>query len=297
MSFILDALQKDQVEQQPQAVPTGALPPLRPSPVKRWWPWIIGAALLVNAGVLAWYLLGQQAPTSNVAPSVPGAQRELAITPPTSSNAQPTSRPAEQTTNVAGTDRIPRRTPVRNPRRNPVAAPTRDSAASASRSQPTRTPAARNTASNTSSNSTSSSASNSGAGRVLSPEQASQMGIGDDLLDEPNQAAAQASRPVPTESNNTQTDPAPKPRSSASANTVTIAELPTAARNSFPELEFTTHIFADDPSMRAVVVNDKRLTEGEQLGELILRAVTEEGVVFGYRDHRVAVSVVDLWAD
>lgn len=292
MSFILDALQKDQVEQPPQSVPTGALPPARPSPAKRWGPWLIGAAFLVNAGVLAWYLLGQQSPSSNVAPSVPGAQRELTLTPPTNSNAQPISQPADQPTSVAGTDRIPKRTPVRNPRRsNPVVAPTRDNATAANRSRPTRTPAP------AARSKTSSSPSNAGAGRVLSPEQAAQMGIGDDLLNAPNQAAAQASRPTPTKPSNTQTNTAAKLSGSATANTVTIAELPTAARNSFPQLEFSTHIFADDPSMRAVVVNDKRLTEGEQLGELVLRAVTEEGVVFGYRDHRVAVSVVDLWAD
>ncbi len=290
MSFILDALQKDQVEQQPQAVPTGALPPARPSPAKRWGPWLIGAALLVNAGVLAWYLLGQQAPSTTVAPSVPGAQRELAMRPPTNSNAQPISQPADQPMRPAAAERIPRRTPVRTPIRNPVAAPTRDNATTASRPQPSRTPAS---APSTASNATS----NSGAGRVLSPEQAAKMGIGDDLLGAPTQSTAQASRPAPTDPSDGQNNAAAPAPSSASANTVTIAELPTAARNSFPQLEFSTHIFADDPSMRAVVVNDKRLTEGEQLGELILRAVTEEGVVFGYRNHRVAVSVVDLWAE
>lgn len=295
MSFILDALQKDQVEQRPQTVPTGALPPARPSPAKRWGPWLIGAALLVNAGVLAWYLLGQQSTSSNVAPSEPGARRELVIAPPSNNNTQPMNEANEQPIGAPRADRIPRRTPVRNPTRNPVAAPTRDNATTASRPRPTRTPtpAARNTTPSTASNA----ASSTGAGRVLSPEQAAKMGIGDDLLNAPTQSTTQASRPASTASSNSQTNAAAEPSSSASANTVTIAELPTAARNSFPELEFSTHIFADDPSMRAVVVNDKRLTEGEQLGELILRAVTEEGVVFGYRNHRVAVSVVDLWAD
>jgi hypothetical protein len=137
---------------------------------------------------------------------------------------------------------------------------------------------------------------------VLSPEQAAQMGIGDDLLSTQNPTQNNSTgQPTSTVSPTPRisTTPAAKtePTNARAANAITIAELPKAARNAFPQLEFSTHIFADDPSMRAVVVNDKRLVEGEQLGELILRAVTEEGVVFGYRNHRVAVSVVELWAD
>ena len=284
MSFILDALQKDQVEQQPQAAPTGALPPPLPSPAKRWGPWLIGAALLVNAGVLAWYLLSQPSNSANpakVAPSVPGAQRELAIARP---EARANPAPSQDTVDRA----MPRRTPDRSTPNNSIAEPTRERASRASRAQPTRS-------------STPAPASSNGAGRVLSPEQAAQMGIGDDLLNAPTNSAPQAERSttskpaVASSSNNT--NASPNPKSVPASNTITIAELPAAARSSFPELEFSTHIFADDPSMRAVVVNDKRLTEGEQLGELILRAVTEDGVVFGYRNHRVAVSVVDLWAE
>ena len=49
--------------------------------------------------------------------------------------------------------------------------------------------------------------------------------------------------------------------------------------------------------MRAVVVNEQRLTEGETFGELVLRAVTEDGAVFGYRSYLVKVPVVDEWAE
>lgn len=275
MSFILDALQKDQVEQQqPQPTPVGMLPPSKPSPTKRWGLWLLGLALLVNAGVLVWYLQSQESTprrVSDVAPSVPGTQRELAM--------GPASKPTPPQRNDQSSS-IPKRTPVRTPDRNPVAAPTREPARNTTSrgSTPKATPAP-NPAPKP----------NTGAGRVLSPEQAAKLGIGNDLLDAQKQASAQTS--------NTQTATKAPAKSPRASNAITIAELPTAARNSFPELEFSTHIFADDPSMRAVVVNDKRLTEGEQMGELILRAVTEEGVVFGYRKHLVAVSVVDLWAE
>ena len=125
----------------------------------------------------------------------------------------------------------------------------------------------------------------------MSPEQAAQMGIGGSLLDDDGLASnTPAAEPRASSA-------APATSTQPSSNAIRVDQLPPAARDSFPTLEFSTHIFADDPSMRAVVVNDKRLTEGEQLGELVLRAVTEEGVIFGYRSHRVAVSVVELWAE
>lgn len=275
MSFILDALQKDQVEQQPQPTTTGMLPPPRPSPVKRWGMWLIGAALIINAGVLAWFLLGQQEDQpklANVAPTVPGAQRELSMAP------KPAAAPAEERL-------LPKRTPVRAPARQPARAPQVSSRQPAPRAQsrPQPRPQPRPQAAP------------AGAGRVLSPEQAAQMGIGEGLLEDP---VATPSPSTNTSANtNSNRAPAPVAKATAASDAITIEQLPPAARNSFPELEFSTHIFADDPSMRAVVVNDKRLTEGEQLGELVLRAVTEEGVVFGYRSHRVAVSVVELWAE
>lgn len=289
MSFILDALQKDQLEQQPQPTPTGMLHPPKPAPVKRWGLWLLGAALLINAAVIGWYLLSQKSSTtdgsngSNVAPSIPGAQRELSIAPASLPlNSVPiTAAPNNAANKQPRSNSLPKRSPVRNP--VAAAAPTRTTP----KTRPSKTATTVPT---------------TGSGRVLSPEQAAQMGIGDELLSTPNKTqnspASQTTSTVsPTPRSRTTPAAKTEPANSRASNTITIAELPTAARNGFPPLEFSTHIFADDPSMRAVVVNDKRLVEGEQMGELVLRAVTEEGVVFGYRNHRVAVSVVELWAD
>ena len=72
-------------------------------------------------------------------------------------------------------------------------------------------------------------------------------------------------------------------------------DLPPAQRLRFPDLEFSTHIYADAPDLRAVVVNGIRLTEGDRLGELELREITEEGAIFRFENRLVSVSVLEEW--
>ena len=78
-------------------------------------------------------------------------------------------------------------------------------------------------------------------------------------------------------------------------------DLPPAQRLRFPDLEFSTHIYADasdsaDASdLRAVVVNGIRLTEGDRLGALVLQEITEEGAIFRFENRLVSVSVLEEW--
>ena len=74
-----------------------------------------------------------------------------------------------------------------------------------------------------------------------------------------------------------------------------LAALPAAARREFPQLVFSTHVYADDPALRAVVVNGQRLTEGNSLGGLYLNEITENGVVFATGDYLVDIAVLDDW--
>ncbi len=300
MSYILDALKKDEVEPTPAvAVPPAYTPPT--ATPRRWWPWVAGAAVVVNLGIAGWLLLGSDGakPVPNVVASNPQAKRELAIRPPTSERTrQRTSQPLAQEPAPAGStgmrasvesnaqpqvptsSTLPRRTPVRE------------------RTEPTRPaqPAPRATRAPAPAQNTSPPPVLAGGGRVLSPEQAAQLGIGGELMAKQTNAAPSNPRPNANQpASQSPSQPAARPSTIAKA--ITVAELPAAARSKFPSLEFSSHIFADDPSMRAVVVNDQRLTEGQQLGELILRSVTEDGVIFGFRSHLVVVSVVDLWAD
>jgi len=115
--------------------------------------------------------------------------------------------------------------------------------------------------------------------------------------------SAQAGVPGTGAPDNPQSAPAPtKPAASPAAAAVpkpptrtTLAGLPPGPRSRFPGLSFSTHLYASDPSMRAVVVNGKRLTQGDRLGSLQLTRITEEGVEFRFEDYLVSVSVLEDW--
>jgi len=76
---------------------------------------------------------------------------------------------------------------------------------------------------------------------------------------------------------------------------VTLAGLPAAARSRFPALDFSTHIYADAPDLRAIVVNGSRLLEGDVLGELTVHEITETGAVFAFERYLVLVPVLEGW--
>ncbi|MCZ6619402.1 MAG: general secretion pathway protein GspB [Gammaproteobacteria bacterium] len=82
-----------------------------------------------------------------------------------------------------------------------------------------------------------------------------------------------------------------------SEKTVTLEDLPITARLAFPDIEFSTHIYAQDKTLRAIVANGRRLTEGDRIQGLELIEITREGVIFRYRQYLIAVSVLALWED
>ncbi|MFK7912794.1 MAG: general secretion pathway protein GspB [Pseudomonadales bacterium] len=258
MSFILEAQKRDAANFDPDVAAQLALEAHRAS---RWrWIWLgIGAAVLANVLIIGYFFnpfAGDSGQRrSNETLSAPDSARELVVRP-----RERTGPTRPERTRAPAAQRPATATPAR-PRPQPATATT----------APAPAP--------------------SGRGRVLSPEQAAELNIG--LPDQP--AAAKVAAPEFETSS-----PAPQPRSepaaaSSDAKVLTLADLNAADRAAFPKLEFSTHIFADDPELRAVVVNSKRLAEGESIGEMVLRAVTEDGILVDYRGQRVAVSVVETW--
>jgi len=73
------------------------------------------------------------------------------------------------------------------------------------------------------------------------------------------------------------------------------SELPAGVQARLPALSFSTHVYADDADLRAVVLNGRRLKEGESLDSLRLERITEDGVVLGFEDYRISVSVLEEW--
>ena len=79
------------------------------------------------------------------------------------------------------------------------------------------------------------------------------------------------------------------------ATPVSLDALPASVRARFPGIVFSTHIYADDRDLRAVVANGRRLSEGDRLGEVGVSEITETGVILTFEDYRIAVPVVGFW--
>jgi hypothetical protein len=74
-----------------------------------------------------------------------------------------------------------------------------------------------------------------------------------------------------------------------------LADLPPDVRRRFPELNFSTHVYADEPDLRAIVVNGTRLMEGDRIGNVTVREITEDGAVFAFEGRLVVVPVLENW--
>ncbi len=74
-----------------------------------------------------------------------------------------------------------------------------------------------------------------------------------------------------------------------------LADLPTTVRRRFPGLVFSTHIYAEDPSFRAVVANGKRLVEGDTIEGAAVEQITEDGVILAFENYLVEIPVVAEW--
>ena len=104
---------------------------------------------------------------------------------------------------------------------------------------------------------------------------------------EPSPAAASVRTP--------ERQPVTEPAPAAVADPVPVSSLSRAQQQRFPRLVFSTHIYADDSDLRAVVVNGVRLEEGDRLENVRLTEITEEGAVFAFENQLVSVSVLDGW--
>lgn len=103
----------------------------------------------------------------------------------------------------------------------------------------------------------------------------------------PAEAPAQTITPPPTA--------AARPAPAAAVRRVRLGELPADVRRRFPGIAFSTHIYADDADLRAVMANGQRLTEGDRIRGLELLEITEDGVVLGFERYEVVVPIVTDW--
>jgi|TARA_B100000959_G_C14849793_1_gene569665 hypothetical protein len=78
---------------------------------------------------------------------------------------------------------------------------------------------------------------------------------------------------------------------------VSIAELPLAVQQEIPDIIFSSHIYADDPSLRMVNINGQNVREGDTITDGIkLAEISEEGVILGYRNYAFTMSIIRDWS-
>ncbi|HJV28587.1 MAG TPA: general secretion pathway protein GspB [Aromatoleum sp.] len=112
-------------------------------------------------------------------------------------------------------------------------------------------------------------------------------------------AASSPSRPAPVAmaplaprgpmeaSGSPQSSPAPTPARPTPGRILNLQDLPPAVRNSLPRLTVSGYASAGDSGKRMVVVNDRLVQEGEEVGPgVTVVTVGGDGVVFDYQGYR-----------
>jgi general secretion pathway protein B len=75
-----------------------------------------------------------------------------------------------------------------------------------------------------------------------------------------------------------------------------VDELPEEVRNNLPAMTFSFHVYSANPQQRTIIINNRRMREGEEVNAgLVLQQITEDGVILQYLQHRIHISVLSGW--
>jgi len=73
-------------------------------------------------------------------------------------------------------------------------------------------------------------------------------------------------------------------------------QLPADFQSKIPELKFSFHVFSESPEKRTIIINGRRMREGQMVTSKIkLRLITDSGVVLHAHDRFFHVDVVEKW--
>lgn len=76
-----------------------------------------------------------------------------------------------------------------------------------------------------------------------------------------------------------------------------LEELPSYERDGIPNMTFSSHMYSSMPKFRSIIINGKRLKEGQFLNEeLQVREITESGVIMSRGNTLFEVDVLGRWA-
>jgi general secretion pathway protein B len=73
-------------------------------------------------------------------------------------------------------------------------------------------------------------------------------------------------------------------------------QLPADYQSTIPELDFSFHVFSNDHEERMIIINGRRMREGQMVSRgLTLRVITETGVILHSGDQFFHVDVIEKW--
>ncbi len=70
---------------------------------------------------------------------------------------------------------------------------------------------------------------------------------------------------------------------------VSFWELPQNVRDSMPELKITVMVYAEQPADRFLLLNGRRVVEGDSLEGLRLEEIQRDGAIFSYRNYQFRI--------
>ena len=76
-----------------------------------------------------------------------------------------------------------------------------------------------------------------------------------------------------------------------------VSELPESVRKQIPSIEFGGHVYSSKVKRRSVMINGKRMREGEAVGSgLLLTKITPQGAEFEFQGYRFRLNALQDWS-
>jgi len=92
-------------------------------------------------------------------------------------------------------------------------------------------------------------------------------------------------------------DPVYQPPAPSVAYMPQLEELPPNERAGIPDMTFSSHMYSSIPRFRSIIINGKRLKEGEYFSQnLQVREITDKGVIMSNGNVLFSVDVLGRWA-
>jgi general secretion pathway protein B len=110
-------------------------------------------------------------------------------------------------------------------------------------------------------------------------------------------AATAAATPSPAAAAPQSTQPQASPPAIAEPSPIQeMWEVPDPVRHALPAMTFSFHVYSENPERRTIIINDRRMRQGDSVGDgVVLEEITEDGVILALDHHRIHIPVLSGW--